>query len=394
MIAPMFLWRSHMFRKIRLGIFLFDSFIVVLIYLLSQTTIPVIDAQSFFRYSFVLMFIYTCLRGFDIQRIASPRWTMTSFSIALFLSLIFNTILSVIFKKPLYMNAWGLILYYIVILTLFNPLIFRILSKRRKFKISVPASISKTLFEDLNPYTLSITQIEEKEGLKKDLRFYKKISTLLGQLPPGLYNTMNGEILDEVVKSKRMTSFVIRLLDILLSVFFILLLSPFLLLCTLALLLFQGKPVVYKQRRIGQRGKAFTLYKFRTLRTGEAKVTNVQEDHKDRSTGIGRFLRSLRLDELPQLFNCLKGDMSIIGPRPEMVYFHEMCQEEIPNYNKRLLVKPGISGWAQTMYKRSDTLEEYRIKTGYDLYFVLNYSLGMYFKSMLYTLDTLVYRKE
>ena len=136
------------------------------------------------------------------------------------------------------------------------------------------------------------------------------------------------------------------------------------------------------------------MYKFRTLTQGEAKVTDIEKDHMERSTSIGKFLRSLRLDELPQLFNCIKGDMSLVGPRPEMPYFHELCKKEIPNYTKRLLVRPGITGWAQTMYKRSDTLEEYRIKTGYDFHFLLHYSIGMYFTSLLYTLDTLVYRKE
>jgi lipopolysaccharide/colanic/teichoic acid biosynthesis glycosyltransferase len=76
-----------------------------------------------------------------------------------------------------------------------------------------------------------------------------------------------------------------------------------------------------------------------------------------------------------------------------MLFFHEMGMKNIPNYTKRLLVKPGITGWAQTMYKRSDTLDEYRMKTGYDLSFILDYSVSAYFKSILYTVDTLIYRK-
>ncbi|MFP4462113.1 MAG: sugar transferase [Thermotogota bacterium] len=236
--------------------------------------------------------------------------------------------------------------------------------------------------------------VEKSPEVKKTISYYQQITTPFLNLPQELYNNLDGHLLKKSIEAKKITIFFIRLMDIIFSLSFLVILSPFFLICTLLLLLFQGKPIIYKQTRIGKNEKPFTLYKFRTLKQGEAKVTNIEKDHMERSTSIGKFLRSLRLDELPQLINCIKGDMSLVGPRPEMPYFHELCKKEIPNYTKRLLVKPGITGWAQTMYKRSDTLEEYRVKTGYDFFFLLHYSPWMYFKSLMYTLDTLVYRKE
>jgi len=208
-----------------------------------------------------------------------------------------------------------------------------------------------------------------------------------------IYSEMDGKLFDEVIAPKRFQRKIIRLFDVIFSLLFILILIPFYVICAVLILIFQGKPVIFRQTRIGKDQRAFTLYKFRTLKVGEAKTTGIAEDHLNRSTTIGKFLRSLRLDEVPQFFNCLKGDMSLVGPRPEMIFFHEMGMKNIPNYEKRLLVKPGITGWAQTMYKRSDTLEEYYIKTGYDLSYILDYSISAYFRSLLYTLDTLIYRK-
>jgi len=319
---------------------------------------------------------------------------MISFSIALFLSLFFNTVLALVFQLNMNMNTWGVILYFLIFVNLFNPTFFRFFAARHKETITLPKNINHNIIEHIQEMEFLEPILIQGEKVKREIGFYQKLSSCLGELPKEIYEQMDGQLFEKHLSSKKGTRFLIRTIDLILSIFFFILAAPVLLLFSICLLFFQGRPILYKQERIGKGGKPFILYKFRTLTQGEAKVTDIEKDHMERSTSIGKFLRSVRLDELPQLINCIKGDMSLVGPRPEMPYFHELCKRKIPNYTKRLLVKPGITGWAQTMYKRSDTLEEYRIKTGFDFHFLLHYSLGMYVKSLLYTLDTLVYRKE
>jgi len=134
--------------------------------------------------------------------------------------------------------------------------------------------------------------------------------------------------------------------------------------------------IFYKQIRIGHRGKLFTLIKFRTMRTdAEAAGAQwtVQDDH--RITKVGRFLRKTRLDELPQLVNIIKGEMSFVGPRAERPEFHELLVKEIPFYEKRYLVKPGLTGWAQINYTYGSSVADTKEKLAYDFYYLKNRSL-------------------
>jgi len=383
-----------MFKKLRFSIFIIDIIFLCVIYLIAQKTLYNGSLASFLLYASLLLLFYISLRGYDFHRIHSPRWTMTSFSVALFLSLFFNTLLALIFQFTLNMDTWGVILYFLIFVNLFNPSFFRFIAGNHKDSIELPQDIDRTILERLSELEFLEPILVQDNTLRKNLVFYQKVSSCLGECPKELYEKMDEKIFEDYLSTKKFSHFLIQIIDLILTIIFFIISSPFFLLFSICLLVFQGRPVFYKQTRIGKGGKSFILYKFRTLKQGEAKVTDIEKDHMERSTAIGKFLRSLRLDELPQLINCIKGDMSLVGPRPEMPYFHELCKQEIPNYTKRLLVKPGITGWAQTMYKRSDTLEEYRIKTGYDFYFLLHYSIGTYFKSLLYTLDTLVYRKE
>ncbi len=135
-------------------------------------------------------------------------------------------------------------------------------------------------------------------------------------------------------------------------------------------------PIFYKQIRIGHRGKLFTLIKFRTMRI-DAEATGVQWTVQDdnRITKVGRFIRKIRLDELPQLINILKGEMSFVGPRAERPEFHELLVKEIPFYEKRYLVKPGLTGWAQINYTYGSSVEDTKEKLSYDFYYLKNRSL-------------------
>jgi exopolysaccharide biosynthesis polyprenyl glycosylphosphotransferase len=152
--------------------------------------------------------------------------------------------------------------------------------------------------------------------------------------------------------------------------------SPVMVLVALAVRFTSTGPVLFRQKRVGLNGKLFTLYKFRSMRAdAEAGTGAVWAKRNDpRVTSIGGILRRTRLDELPQLFNVLRGDMSIVGPRPERPEFVSVLSEQIPFYRQRHAVKPGVTGWAQINYKYGDTIEDTVMKLEYDLYYIKNLS--------------------
>jgi lipopolysaccharide/colanic/teichoic acid biosynthesis glycosyltransferase len=133
-------------------------------------------------------------------------------------------------------------------------------------------------------------------------------------------------------------------------------------------------PVIFKQRRIGLEGKAFTLYKFRTMHDGAGMDAQFAARRDSRLTGAGKVLRRLRIDELPQLWNVLKGDLSLVGPRPEQGPFVDRFSETIPFYTHRHLVRPGISGWAQVNFGYADSEADTIEKLSYDLYYIKHVS--------------------
>jgi sugar transferase (PEP-CTERM system associated) len=155
--------------------------------------------------------------------------------------------------------------------------------------------------------------------------------------------------------------------------------APLMLLTALAVRLSSPGPVLYRQVRVGLRGAPFTLYKFRSMRVDAEADTGAvwAAKHDPRVTPVGRWIRKLRFDELPQLLNVLKGEMSIVGPRPERPEFVKVLSEQIPFYGQRCCVRPGITGWAQINHKYGDTLEDTIKKLEYDLYYIKNMSLAL-----------------
>jgi sugar transferase (PEP-CTERM system associated) len=155
--------------------------------------------------------------------------------------------------------------------------------------------------------------------------------------------------------------------------------SPFILLTAIAVRLSSPGPVLYRQVRTGLNGAPFTLYKFRSMRAdAEAGTGAVWASKEDpRVTPVGKIIRKIRFDELPQLLNVLKGEMSIVGPRPERPEFVKTLTERIPYYRQRHCILPGITGWAQINYKYGDTLEDTVTKLEYDLYYIKNMTLGL-----------------
>ena len=186
--------------------------------------------------------------------------------------------------------------------------------------------------------------------------------------------------------------FVKRFMDILLSLVILLVSLPIMIVVALLIRLTSDGPAVFKQERVGLNGKLFMMYKFRSMRKDAEAQTGPTwaKDNDPRITPVGWWLRKLRLDELPQLFNVLKGDMSLVGPRPERKFFVDQFKKDIPLYSRRLSVRPGITGWAQVKWKYDETFDDVKEKTKYDLFYVENMSLKMDLKILLNTLFTMI----
>jgi sugar transferase (PEP-CTERM system associated) len=168
--------------------------------------------------------------------------------------------------------------------------------------------------------------------------------------------------------------------------------SPVMLATAMGVKLSSPGPVLYRQTRVGLDGSLFTLYKFRSMdMNAEAETGAVWASPDDpRVTRLGRYLRKFRLDEMPQFFNVVRGDMAIVGPRPERPEFVKTLSEKIPYYRQRHCVKPGITGWAQINYRYSDTLEDTIAKLEYDLYYIKNVSPSLDGYIIFHTLKTML----
>jgi sugar transferase (PEP-CTERM system associated) len=188
-----------------------------------------------------------------------------------------------------------------------------------------------------------------------------------------------------------------RCVDVLLSVFFIIVFLPVMVITGLAIFLTgqRNESILYKQTRVGLLGKPFTIYKFRSM-VSNAEAPGCCEwarDDDKRVTKVGKIIRKYRIDELPQLFNVLKGDMSFVGPRPERPEFVTRLSEHIPYYQERHCVKPGITGWAQVNYPYGDTIEKASEKLQYDLYYVKNNSLFLDIAILLQTVGVILFKQ-
>jgi exopolysaccharide biosynthesis polyprenyl glycosylphosphotransferase len=168
-----------------------------------------------------------------------------------------------------------------------------------------------------------------------------------------------------------------RVMDLITALMLLIFVAPLMLVVAIAIKLDSPGPILYFQKRVGQGGRRFWLWKFRSMITNaereEAPVWATVQD--SRITRVGSFIRHLRIDELPQLFNVLAGDMSLVGPRPERPYFVDRLNDVISAYDRRHEVKPGITGWAQVNYPYGASIEDARQKLVYDLYYVENMNL-------------------
>jgi len=185
-----------------------------------------------------------------------------------------------------------------------------------------------------------------------------------------------------------------RLVSMLVALTALLICLPFIPFIMLAVRLSSPGPIFFGQIRVGLRGRLFTVHKFRTMRKdAEAKGAVWATKNDPRITSLGRFMRKTRLDEIPQLWNVLRGDMGFVGPRPERPEFVQWLSSEIPYYELRHMIRPGITGWAQVRYQYGATLEETKKKLEYDLYYLKHLSLGLDLLIMFETIKTIVLRR-
>lgn len=200
--------------------------------------------------------------------------------------------------------------------------------------------------------------------------------SLWSKLPPAL---LDGHWFVASSRFQNINTLIIkRLIDVLISIFLLILLFPLMLLVAGVIKLDSSGKIIYSQLRTGQNGKLFKIYKFRSMYEGAEKDGLKWASIGDtRITRVGYWLRVLRIDELPQLWNVLSGEMSLIGPRPERPEFDIELKKAIPYYELRYLVKPGISGWAQVLYGYGSSVEDSYEKLAYDLYYIKNYSLWL-----------------
>jgi exopolysaccharide biosynthesis polyprenyl glycosylphosphotransferase len=190
-----------------------------------------------------------------------------------------------------------------------------------------------------------------------------------------------------------------RVSSILISLICLIPALPLMGLTALAIWFDSGAPILFRQKRVGKAGKIFTLYKFRSMRTegngnanGNGKVQPALEDDK-RITRVGRWIRRLRIDELPQLYNVLRGDMHFVGPRPFMVEEEEELARQIPFYKYRWVTKPGVTGWAQIHRPYCATLEDNQDKLSYDLFYIKHMSVGLDLLILFKTVKILLWRR-
>ena len=202
-----------------------------------------------------------------------------------------------------------------------------------------------------------------------------------------------GNVVDGMNKLER---YVKRLIDLFVAIICLIIFSPLMLICYIAVKHEDGGPAIFKQERIGLFGRPFTIYKFRSMRLDAEKngPALYQHDNETRMTKVGKFLRDHHLDELPQLWNVVKGDMSFIGPRPERKYYIDQIMEHDQRYTYLYQVRPGVTSYATLYNGYTDTMEKMLRRLELDLYYLEHHSLWFDFKLLILTFINIVFGKK
>jgi len=261
----------------------------------------------------------------------------------------------------------------------------------------IKQNTQKTLTQTIHGIVITDPELEER--VKPQIQNYKAEGLEIQYLPNMVEKYLKRIPIEVAQKFKEYYEVVFQnvspspsqqIIDKFFGTLLLILFSPFMLIISLAILIEDGKPIIYKQKRMGKDEQIFIINKFRSLKEAEIDPNNPNKDIEKRVLKSGKIIRKLRLDELPQFWNIIKGSMSIVGPRPEMLEFHSIMSNQIPFYNYRLKLNPGITGWAQIYYKHTSTLEDYIKKTEYDLYYIKNRNIFLDIKIMLKTVETML----
>jgi exopolysaccharide biosynthesis polyprenyl glycosylphosphotransferase len=182
-----------------------------------------------------------------------------------------------------------------------------------------------------------------------------------------------------------------RLIDVVVSLFFLICLSPLYLITAIIVKIGSSGSVFYRQDRIGLHGKAFKIIKFRSMYLdSEAKGPQLAKENDQRVTPFGKFMRRIRLDEIPQFYNVLIGEMSLVGPRPERQFYITQIMEHAPHYKHLQKVRPGITSWGQVKFGYAENVEQMLARLKYDIIYIENMSLAVDFKILFFTIATVL----
>ena len=200
-------------------------------------------------------------------------------------------------------------------------------------------------------------------------------------------------IFSEGFQKSRPRRYIKRTIDLTLSIFMLIMLSPLLLIVSVLIVLDSTGPVFYSQQRVGERRMPYMVHKFRSMCQDAEKYSGPvwAQTNDNRITRVGHFIRKWRIDELPQLFNILKGEMSFVGPRPERDHFVKELEEVVPYYRERFSVKPGLTGWAQVSYPYGASVEDAIEKLNYDLFYIKNMSILLDLMVIMRTVKTVIF---
>src|SRR5688572_4768208 len=271
--------------------------------------------------------------------------------------------------------------------------------------VGTPADIDRLIAQHrIDRIVVGLTDRRGKLPVEELLR--AKMAGIVVEEATTTYERVTGKILIDDLRPSwlifsdgfsvsRITRIMKRTIDLTLSLVLAVLTLPLMAITALMVLLEDGRPILYRQERVGENGRTFTLSKFRSMRKDAEKGGKPiwAKDGDDRITRTGRFIRKTRLDELPQLWNVIKGDMSFVGPRPERPFFVDQLSKEIPFYQQRHAVKPGLTGWAQVKYRYGSSLEDATEKLRYDLYYIKHLSVVFDLTIVFDTVKVVLFRK-
>lgn len=258
------------------------------------------------------------------------------------------------------------------------------------------------IIENVHPHRIVVALPERRRAEAMPLLLEARGRGIVVEDAVDVYERITGKLAIEVLPAaslvfskgfrvSRGPALVGRTISIVAAVLALVPLAPLIGLVALAVKLDSRGPVFFRQDRIGLHGRRFSLIKFRTMRPVAAELSVWVRDNEDRITRVGRVLRKFRLDELPQFWNVLRGDMNLVGPRPHPVVNYELFAREIPYYALRAAVRPGVTGWAQVRYGYANDLEEETEKMRYDLYYVKHLSVWLDLRILADTVKVVVF---